>query len=427
MAYVFVGAGQAGGAIIDAVFGQAPDTVLDVVAERTAETPVGGVVQSIAETVEGVRGTVDVTTLAEPLVINSTGRDLQNLGNVPIERQLGISRSEGLVERTSDNFEQQVTGGFGRDPVAANEVIEQHYDELVDRIEQLGAVDEEDVTFAMVAAALGGGTGCGVAPHVIRAINECSDDTAPVIAVCVLPAADDEEGIAGGRQAWNARYGLDRIEDVADGIILVDNDRISYRAAAESQFGEYNNYVAAALHELVMGPMIGDVDPAEFEAIDTPDIDVQDLATAVSFGIGDQESAPGYAAVGRSVTMTRSLPGYVLPKVGRQSVDSAALARLSTSKGTLSDVDPVAAKKAISLVRAPAEYIRPGDKQVRTNVVQEYLQGQCGIPEVNIGVALRNRHLASVTTLLTYQRDDVHRIAELERVAERYEAETTTT
>lgn len=426
MAYVFVGAGQAGGAIVDAVFGQAPETALDVLTERAADTPVESPASAVADRIEQFRDQIDVTTLAEPLIINSTGRDLQNLGNIPLERQLGISRSEGLLNRTDEGFEQQVTGGFGRDPVAANEVIEGHYDELLDRIGTLGGVESEGITFAMVAVALGGGTGCGIAPHIIRAINECSDNTAPVIAVCVLPATDDEDGITGGRQAWNARYGLERVEDVADGLILVDNDRISYRAAAESQFGEYNNYVAGALHELIMGPMIGDLDPADFEGIDTPDIDVQDLATAVSFGIGDQESTPGYAAVGRSVAMTRSLPGYILPRVGRKSVDSAALARLSTSKGTLSDVDPAAAKKAISLIRAPADYIRPGDKQIRTNVVQEYLQGQCGIPEVNIGVALRQRHLASVTTLLTYQREDIHRIDEIERVAEQYEAETTT-
>ena len=67
---------------------------------------------------------------------------------------------------------------------------------------------------------------------------------------------------------------------------------------------------------------------------------------------------------------------------------------------------------------------RLGAARLRTDVVREHLQGQCGIGEVNIGIALQSRNLASVTTLLTYRREDVRRIDEIEETAEAYEEET---
>ena len=43
---------------------------------------------------------------------------------------------------------------------------------------------------------------------------------------------------------------------------------------------------------------------------------------------------------------------------------------------------------------------------------------------MNLGVALSDRNLASVTTLLTYRREDLDRLDEIEQAAEAYEEET---
>jgi cell division GTPase FtsZ len=427
MSYLFVGAGQAGGAIIDAIFGQRDETLLGTAARKVGGLPFGLLEDE------------SITSLADPLVINSTERDLQNLGNIRLDNQFGIARDPGLIERREDGFETQVTGGFGRDPVEANEVMKNHKSGLIELIESgdlryggTASKEEDPINFALIVFALGGGTGCGIAPHIADAIDEITDGTAPVIALCVLPntgrdesgVEEDESGISAGRQAWNARYGLDQIESEVDGIVLIDNGRISYRAAAQSQFSEYNQYVAGAVFDLIMGPMIGGVDPSNYEDIDTPDIDIKDLATSVKFGVGRSRHKPGYAAIGQSTAMTRSFAGYLLPKLGYKEIDSAELSRLATTKQTVAGVDPSDAHKAISLVRSPAEYIREGGHRVRTDVVREHLQGQCGIEEVNIGIALQRRNLASVTTLLTYRREDVRRIDEIEETAEAYEEET---
>lgn len=486
MTYLFVGAGQAGSAIVDAVFEYTSDSTL------------------------GLFGGNDITALAEPMVFNSTIRDLQNLSNVDESDQFGIAEQHGIVDGTTAGFEERVTGGFGRDPVEADEVMGDHVDELVDLLERrfgsagglatdggqpgwdddertdeyddgwreepvddgdggwnddpddewaeetgggwedddedverqvqdietevrggtTDATESEEIQFAFVCLGLGGGTGCGVAPHIVDAIDEYTDGRASIVALAILPntmgpmTGGDESGGGAGRQAWNARYGLDRLEGKVDGVVLVDNQRISYQAAAESQFAEYNEYIAAGIYDLVAGPVLSGIDPSDYADIDTPDIDVQDVVTSLSFGVGGGDSKAGYAALGRAATMTRSLSGYLVPFVGKKNVDSAALVRLATSKQSVSDLDPSDAQKAIGLVRAPSSYLSGGSRRVETSTIREYLQAQCALQEVNLGVALNDRNLATVTTLLTYEREDISRIAEIEEKAAEYEEQT---
>src|SRR6056297_199572 len=106
MTYLFIGAGQAGGAIVDAIFEYTDDSML------------------------GLFESTDISTLGRPLVFNSTMRDLQNLSNVPAEDQYGVAQQHGLVQGIEPGFEEMVTGGFGRNPVDADEVMSDHADEL---------------------------------------------------------------------------------------------------------------------------------------------------------------------------------------------------------------------------------------------------------------------------------------------------------
>ncbi|WP_135852189.1 FtsZ/tubulin family protein [Halorussus salinus] len=392
MVYIFAGTGQAGSAIVDDVFGH-----------RRVSTP------------------------AAPLVFNSTIRDLRNLSNVSEAHQYGIAERHGLVERGTPGFEEQVTGGFGRNPVQADQVMESHREELLDKLS--AHFDEPDGTpgdipFAFVCLGLGGGTGCGIAPHVAEAIKEYTDGVAQVIGVAVLPntkgpVAEDDEQISAGRQAWNTVYGLDRLEETVDGVILVDNQRLAYEDAAEGRFSEYNEYVASGLVDLISGSTLERIDPGEYDDVDPPVVDLQDVVTSLSFDTRGTNARPGYATLGRSVTMTRSLLGYLLPFVGGQSVDSSALPRLAASKRTLSEASPDDAEKAIGLVRAPVEYVSGGSKGIETSTMRRFLESKS--PEVNMGVALTRRNLASFTSLYTYRRENVDRITEIEERADEYE------
>lgn len=386
MPYLFVGAGQAGCALVDSVFGH----------ERVAQ-------------------------LATPVAFNSTIRDLQNLSNVDRDAWYGVSERSGLVAGTTAGFEEEVTGGFGRDPGKADAAIADRTDQLV------GAYRERfgggAPPFAFLFLGLGGGTGCGIAPHLAEAINEYGSDSTDVIAVAVLPntagQVTGDDGPSATRQATNAIYGLDRLEEHVDGVILVDNQRLAYEDAAEGRFNEYNEYVAAAIVDLISGPILERINPGEYDGLDAPVIDLQDVITSLTVGDGEV----GYAALGRSVTMTRSLPGYLLPFVGRKSVDGATLSRLAVSKRSVEDVVPAEAVKAIGQVRAPAPYLVDDDYRIQVSVIRGLLDSYC--PEVNIGMTLTERNLASFTTLLTFAREDVDRLHELETLAAERAAEVT--
>lgn len=390
MPYLFVGAGQAGSAIVDDVFEY-----------------------------DGL------SRLAEPLVFNSTIRDLQNLSNVGEERWFGISEGNGIVPGGTPGFEELVTGGFGRQPELADEVMESNRAEVTRILGERFEGPDSDVPFAFVFLGLGGGTGCGIARHLVEAIRDHTGGVARVIAVCVLPntsgpVRQGEDEVAAGRQAWNATYGLNRLENAVDGIVLVDNQRLAYEDAAEGRFAEYNEYVAAAIVDLVSGVVLEGVDPAEHEDVDAPIIDVQDIVTSLSLGSDGDET--GYAVLGRAVTTTRSLPGYFVPFVGRKAVDGEALSHLALSKRSVADVDPADARKAIGQIRAPPAYIADDDYRIQVSVVRKLLDGFCS--EVNLGMVLTDRNLASFTTLLTYAREDLDRIAELEARAGEHRGET---
>jgi len=392
MVYLFVGTGQAGSAIVDDVFAN-----------------------------EGMR------IEGAPLALNSTVRDLENLSNIGDDRWIGVSESEGLVPGTEAGFEERVTGGFGRRPERADETMEDHRQELVSMLaERFG--EDGTVPFAFVFLGLGGGTGCGIAPHVIEAIRGYAAGDVKVVAIGVLPNTqdavfdetggdgDDDGTVSAGRQAENAVYGLDRLEDTADGIVLVDNQRLGYEDAAEGRFSEYNEYVAGSVVDLVAGPVVEQIDPGEFDDVDAPIIDIQDIVTSLSLGDGEET---GYGTIGRSVEMTKSLPGYFLPVVGERNVDAAELAYTAQAKQSVEAVSFSDAEKALANVRAPRRYIS-GSRRIDVSEIRRRLRRHTS--EVNLGMVPSNRNLVSCTTLYTFRREAVDRISEIEEIAETHAA-----
>lgn len=390
MVYLFVGAGQAGSALVDDVFAH-----------------------------KGIR------IEAAPLALNSTVRDLENLTNIGDKEWIGVSETEGLVPGTQAGFEEVVTGGFGRRPRRANKIMEQHGQQLVPMLEERYG-EQGNVPFAFIFLGLGGGTGCGIAPHVVDAIRQYAAGDIKIIAVTVLPntrdsvhLGEDEETVSAGRQASNTIYGLNQLEETVDGLLLVDNQRIGYKDAAEGKFSEYNEYIAGSVVDLVSGPIVEQINPGEYEEIDAPIIDIQDIVTSLSFGSG-HGSRPGYGTIGRSVKMTQSLPGYFLPKVGNRRIDAAELAYHAQAKQSLEDISFGDAKKAIGHVRAPRQYIAGSEYQIDISEIRRRLREHCS--EVNLGMVPSNRNLVSCTNVYTFERDDVKRIHEIKKIAERYAA-----
>jgi cell division GTPase FtsZ len=399
MPYLFVGAGQAGSAIVDEVFGHK-----------------------------------NISKIAHPIVFNSTIRDLQNLSNIGSEHWYGVAEQHGLIRGGTAGFEERVTGGFGRNPVQADQVMSQHRDGVWDVLdEQLGestteeeVEQEADIPFAFIFVGLGGGTGCGISSHIAEEIKDYTNGVTRIIAVCVLPntqgpVGEDEMEATPSRQAWNARYGLNQIEDAVDGIVLVDNQRLAYHNAAEGQFTEYNRFIADGIVDMVSGPILERIDRSDYD-VDPPIIDLQDIITSLSLESPDGSTDTGYASLSRSVMMTQSLPGYLLPFVGRQEITATDLWDRARLKQTLEDVDMDDTQKAIGLLRAPSGYIRDNEYRIDTSKFRSTLTMHCN--EVNLGVTLTKRNLASFTALLTFSREEISRITEIERLAEEYEQES---
>ena len=401
MAYQFVGIGQAGCSILDSVF-----------------------------TFKNIR------LIGTPTAINSTAKDLATLKEVKKNSWLGISTEQGIIkgEEKGKVFEEQVTGGFGKDPVRCSEVLEEHYDALLNALHErqrsggeaesgkrrLGkkgeaedrggpsTVEETHVPFAMLFLSFGGGTGCGAAPYVARALKELSHGSVRIIVVGVLPAADQM------LEAWNTRYGIQKLTEYADSFILVDNQRIAYRADYEALYPQYNDYVATSIADLTAGVLLEKIDPSQYE-INPPVIDMNDVITATSL-----DGEPCFATLGRTGVLSRSLPSYFLPVGGYKEIDTLSLCRLAVEKLTVTNVDLTRTLKNLALLKVPIYYLRK-EGRLEVKQVEDFMLERSGLGESHLGISLTKRNVVSLITLFTHRYDELTRLREINQHAEEYE------
>lgn len=395
MAYQFIGIGQAGCSLLDSVF-----------------------------TFKNIQ------LLGSPTAINSTAKDLANLKNVKKDKWLGISADEGIVKGNERGkvFEEIVTGGFGKDPVRCSEVFEEHYDSLVSALEakmkgDVGEerskklnlkkglseeVEETPVSFSMLFLSFGGGTGCGAAPYVAKALKELSNENIRIIVIGVLPTADQM------LEAWNTRYGINELKKYVDTFILVDNQRIAYRADYETLYPLYNDYIAASIADLTAGVLLEKINPSEYE-INPPIVDMNDVITATSLS-----GEPCFATLGRTSMMSRSLPSYFIPVGGYREIDTLTLCRLTVEKLTVANVELTRTLKNLALLKVPVYYLK---KEGRLDVkqVEDFMLERSVLGESHLGISLTKRNLVSLITLFTHKYDELSRLRQIEQFAEEYE------
>jgi hypothetical protein len=449
MAYLFVGAGQAGSAILDSVFKYR-----------------------------------NMGLIAHPLAINSTAKDLSNIRQIKRENWLGISEKMGIIDGTVSGFEEKVTGGFGKNPVRATEVLETHYSSLLETLKKRITVEtkvetkvkvkakkvkatteikcpschaivtstdkmcphcgaelsgegtderimihEELVTpFAFIFLGLGGGTGCGISPLIAKALKELSEQKMRIIAVVILPAARealDVEGKIeyGDRQSWNANYGINQLKDYVDSFILVDNQKLAYRTDFESLYPEYNDYIATSIADLTAGILLENVDPSKYN-LNPPVIDINDIITATSFDTGGKNPEPGFAVLGRSSIMSRGLLQYFIPIGGHKKIDTLTLSRVAAEKLTVANINLANTHKNLALIRVPPYYLGSEDNRIDTKYIEDFMLSNSKLRECHLGISLTKRNLVSLTTLFTYKQEDLDRIKEIADLATKYEEES---
>jgi len=147
--------------------------------------------------------------------------------------------------------------GAGKDPKVGEEAAKESEQEIKKVIEGT------DIVF--VTCGLGGGTGTGSAPIVADIAKKMG---ALVIAVCTWPFSVE------GANIWdNAQYGLERLENSVDMLIVIPNDKILQlypNLPLKQAFKAADNLLAGALKEiteLLTKPGYINADFADFRSI----------------------------------------------------------------------------------------------------------------------------------------------------------------
>lgn len=368
--------------------------------------------------VPGARDLLDV------YLANSTMRDLIHITDVPRDHWIGINETEGFVPLAglAGGQEREVTGGMGKDPRRCFEALTQVMDPIQDNLGKL-KVDFQKERFALLLFSGGGGTGSGAAPVLARAIKRMTDDRCRVIGGLVLPSTTRGEAMESGslREGWNAWFSLKQSLEAFDGLVLIDNDRLSHLGDIERAFPRFNQYIARCLTDMVLGNLTELALPTEGGVV-LQQNDVADLTTALSLGKPGERKC-GVAAIGRAVQMLRNPLGYLMPFLPIQQPDLVGLSLLARERLSMDVQEGGVYEKAYLLVRAPARILdRAGIGQDISEVLSLTSQS-ARRAEVIYGTALTNRPLASVTVGLTFDPQELPRLQALEGNAMQYEWE----
>jgi cell division GTPase FtsZ len=140
----------------------------------------------------------------QTLVFDTTKSAFEEYDHIPADRH-------ALIGDTHPDIRGR---GLDGDIELGAEVAEEDTDEIYREFDKLAT---HTVHATVLVAGLGGGTGGGVGPVVLEGLQSITDS--PVYVLGILPA--DEEG---GQQALNAARSLQSYVDLADNVILFDNE-----------------------------------------------------------------------------------------------------------------------------------------------------------------------------------------------------------
>ncbi|NJD54058.1 MAG: hypothetical protein FIB07_14465 [Candidatus Methanoperedens sp.] len=397
MARSFIGIGQCGSAILDAIFEEK-----------------------------------NMFQIAEPIVINSDVNDLKKLKNIGNQYWLGISKEKGFIEGKTTGFGEHVTGGFGNYPENAEKIIKPNYEKLKEvlknRIEKTTPKSKNEnkpgIPFALLCVGTGGGTGSGTAPFVARAIKELYN--IPIIVIAVIPASG--EGKEGMHLSWNSWRCIKKLSEHVNSFILVDNEKLSHKRSIESFFPKYNKYIARCLTDLIAGLMIEKIDLSKLNfGRELKDIDFMDMVSTTSFQSNGKNN-PGFAVIGRASRQMRTLFYYMpiiskLPK-GYKSIEPKEMLdeAIESLSMEIEKSELANARKNLVNLRVPNYYLQK-EEYLDTSNIKKYMEQYSREGWRILGISRTKRDLVSLTVLFTFLPDELNRLLEIEETARKYETE----
>jgi cell division GTPase FtsZ len=303
--------------------------------------------------------------------INTARADLQALNRVPEERRtlVGQSRVRGR--------------GVGADNDLGADIAAESRSELLAAVEGDGMTD---IDAFLVVAALGGGTGSGMGPLLVRYLSEVYAE--PVYALGVLPGRDE-----GGIYTLNAARSFKTFVREADNVLVFDND-------AWRQSGETLGQGYADINEEIARRFGVIFSAGEFGAGDTVAETVLDASEVINTLDAGGISTVGYAST--SVESSRDgLLGWLRNgDTGADEDDTSritALTRQATHGRLTMPCDVRSAERAALLVAGPPERLsRTGIESART-----WLEEETGTMEVRGGDYPVDEGAVAVVVLLS--------------------------
>ena len=186
----------------------------------------------------------------------------------------------------------------------------------------------------MVFAALGGGTGAGATPVLVKYLREYFSDKSvvpPIIVLGILPFMYPIEPI---KFSYNSIISISNLLDYADSILLIDNDL----------------FVPSSSKEGVGGGLI-EVDEKISSFLKAMFEETSSLGT----GIGGELSAQSLKSILKMKEATLCVPCYA--KVRSETVGNVLdlLAELALEEGKMAQCDPETAFRAVFVLRIPEE------------------------------------------------------------------------
>ncbi|CAI49155.1 FtsZ family protein CetZ, type III [Natronomonas pharaonis DSM 2160] len=327
MKLVAIGAGQAGGKVLDRLL------------EHDARHP--------------------GTFLAHAVAVNTAEPDLQALDAVPEESRLLIGQST-------------VGGhGTGTDPETGRECAREAESEIQSAIDH---APTSSIDGFVVIAGLGGGTGSGAAPVIAERLRAVYAE--PVYGLGILPTADE-----GGLYSRNAADSLQAFVGATDGLLVFDNDAFKSSGETLSEgYGAINEEIATRFGTLFSAgelEALGD-DIAE-SVVDASEI-INTLEGLVSVGYASEELPDDAGDDGG--LLGRVLGGSDDDSIGSDAVVQipALVRRAALGKLTL-PCNLASTSKALLIVAGPPEHLsRKGIDNARS-----WLESEIDCREVRAG------------------------------------------
>ena len=289
------------------------------------------------------------------VAVNTAATDLQGLKNVPENNRILIGQS-------------RVKGhGVGGDNELGASIMQENIEEVQGAINTVADIDA-----FLVVSALGGGTGSGGSPVLIRRLQELYEE--PVYALGVLPARGE-----GGLYSFNAARSLRTVVREADNLFLFDND--AWRETGESVDDAYGTLNEELVQRFGVLFSAGEIDASADVAQSV--VDSSEIINTLAGG--------GISSVGYAVADLPEQGGEgLLSRFSEdESIDSGAsdenritsLVRSATLGRLTCPAEVRGAERALVVVAGPPEYLnRKGIERART-----WLEEETGSLEVRGG------------------------------------------